>query len=613
MNAKKIFFLPIIICICACSSGGKGYAKYSFRHQQGTADYDDYMYYDDEIFNQDSTVFNPQLASASISFAMASFASMDETNYVTKSKNAEKLLKKIGFNEFETNQWFKEKPGSDTIGVLAAKKKIGDYTVVAIGLRGAAYYSEWASNFTLGNREDGYHDGFRTAADNTINYTKEYITKHNVSGDIKLWIAGYSRAGATANLTAGLLDEQINKGQKPFGDGVNLTRNHLYAYCFEAPQGAPKTYDSEDHVVVKGSDFDNIFNILNINDPVPLVAMKELGFSRYGIDLYLPDPLTNLDYEEHMKNMKSLYNKVSNHEVLGEYKIDQFIWKGISNAHAMSQGLFLREVISDLTLNGISHGGTIALENCLEFYATNIQEGLRNLFKTLYLSDAFKGSLIDLGLAMVTDLGIIDEVDYLISDLVAEGPQAFIDDFRPILTRGLNSLNLGVDVKQTVDQLIEFIKVIGYEMFSAMVSGKCYEMLSWFNAGNLKCIASGHYPELCAAHVRALDTSYVNNPYTNYEKMNGQYYFLTVKADNGSINIKSNDKVVVNINNGEEINNRISYYKKGAEYRIYLPYNEPYKVQFGGNFEFDLAYYDSEYQEYFTVDKVLDMSNSFEL
>ena len=122
----------------------------------------------------------------------------------------------MGFTNFETNQWFKEKPTSDSIGLLAAQKRIGDYTLVAVGVRGAAYFSEWASNITLGNRDDGYHDGFRTAADNFIKFTKDYISSHHISGDIKLWTAGYSRAGATCNVASGLIDEALNKNEKIF-------------------------------------------------------------------------------------------------------------------------------------------------------------------------------------------------------------------------------------------------------------------------------------------------------------------------------------------------------------------------------------------------------------
>ena len=613
MNLKRLFLLPLVVCLCSCVYGKNGYTKFNFRHQQAATDYNDYMYYSDAIFDKDADEFNPKLASASISFAMASFASMDETNYANKSKNAKTLLENIGFKEFETNQMYKEKPQSDTIGVLAANKRVGNYTVVAISFRGAAYFSEWASNFTLGNREDGYHEGFRTAADNALSFVKDYFANKNIHGDIKIWTTGYSRGGATCNIMSGLIDESLNKGEKPFGDSVNLTRNHLYAYCFEAPQGAPNRRDSENHVIVKSNAFNNIFNILNVNDPVPLVAMHELGFTRYGVDLYLPDPLTVLDYKGHFENMNYLYDRMDNHLVLGSYQIDQFKYKGISEAHSMSQGLFLKDFIADLSLQGISHCGTIPMDECLDFYVNNVQTGLRSLFKTLYESEQFKGSLVDIGIAMLSDLGVLDELDYLVSDLIVEGSDAFINDFRPILTRGLNSLNLDIDVKQTVDELLEFLKIIGSEMFAAVLSGKNYELLSWFNKDNIKSIASGHYPELCAAHVRALDDSFVDNPFTDYEKMDGQYYYLKVDYTREPIVIKHNGKVIVNINNGEEIDNSISYCRKVATYEIYLPYHEHYEVQFGENVDMELYYYSNEYQEMVELKASLDVNNSFNI
>lgn len=48
---------------------------------------------------------------------------------------------------------------------------------------------------------------------------KSYIRENKISGDIKIWLTGYSRAAATANLVAGALDD----GEK-LGDGVVLKR-----------------------------------------------------------------------------------------------------------------------------------------------------------------------------------------------------------------------------------------------------------------------------------------------------------------------------------------------------------------------------------------------------
>ena len=408
----------------------------------------------------------------------------------------------------------------------------------------------------------------------------------------------------------------IIDNQKPFGEKVNITKEHFYSYCFEDPKGAPNTRNEKGEVIVKGEEYNNIFNLLNINDVVPLVAMHELGFTRYGIDMFFPDQLTMFNYESHFKNMKKLYHSVTNHEILGDYAIDKFQYNSLSglkivksnSAHKMTQGLFLREFIRDLTLNGISHGGQLPLEECLKFYDENIQSGLRNIFKVLYESEYFKGSIMDVGMAMVTDLGIINEVDYLVSDLTIEGPKAFISDFKPLLARGLNKLAMDVDVTKTVEDVANFVEVVGYELFSAVLKGEFYQLLNWISVDNLKSVASGHYPELCAAHVRALDEQYVDNPFSDYEKMSGQYYQLVVNDTKTNIVITHDGETIVNINNGGEIDNQISYIKRFSGYEIYLPYYEHYNVQIGGECDYELSYWDNKVEDFIAIEK---SGNSF--
>lgn len=619
MNRKKIIILPLIIIICSCSNSH--YNQYKYYHQQGRNDYSDYFYYDDSFFDKPSTELNPHLASASICFAEASFASTRTDVYAKKSMNAEDFLQKIGFTNFATNDFYKTKPSTDSIGVLAANKIIGDYTVIALGTRGAGYTSEWASNVSLGNRIDGYHDGFRRSADYYIDFAKEYISSNNIQGKIKIWTAGYSRGGAVVNLASGLITEKINNNEKPLGDAIELSRENLYVYCFEAPMGAPNTKDDNGNIIVRGESFNNIFNFININDVVPLTAMKELGFTRFGKDIYLPDPLTNLDYENHFKNMNSIYNSLSNHSQLGEYDIFNFEYKmrkgfGVETdegIHAASQGIFIREFLSDLVNFGMTLGNTIPLDGCLNHYANNVQTGLRNAFSVVYESDIFKGSLMDLGLAMVNDLGIINEIDYLISDLLVEGPKAFIADFKPILARALNKLALDVDVKVTVNNLVNFLEILGNQLYMSFFDGKLYELLNWISKDNIKSIASGHYPELCMSHVKALDDNYVNNPYTNYEKLTGQYYQLIVEDVESSIVISTNNKVIVNINNGKEINNRITYMKRTDCYEIYLPYHEQYEVILGDDVPVELNYWSYQQEKLLPISVELKENYSFEI
>ena len=93
--------------------------------------------------------------------------------------------------------------------------------------------------------------------------------------------------------------------------------------------------------------------------------------------------------------------------------------------------------------------------------------------------------------------------------------------------------------------------------------------------------------------------------------MDGQYYQLIVKDIDTSIVIKHGDNILVNINNGDEISNSISYYQSKNGYIIYLPYHENYIVNLGDNSEIYLSYFNSEYQEYIDIPKSLDDNNSF--
>lgn len=605
MKIKKFLILPLVALICACSTSNNS-LKIKFRHQQGTSDYNDYCYYTDDVFEQDATVYNPKLASMSISFAMASFASMSIGDYGKKSYNAKDFLEKAGFTGFEANDFYKIRPGTDTIGLVAANKKIGDYTLVALGVRGAAYFSEWASNFTLGPEENNYHKGFKEAADYYISFAKTYIKSQKITGNIKIWTSGYSRGGATCNIAAGLINQISESDSKIFGENTSFSKNNFFVYTFEAPRGAPYTKDEKGKLTVKSEKYNNIFNIVNFNDVVPLIAPKELGFTRFGKDIYLPDSVLNLNYESHLDKMQRLYYKIDNHEVLGNYKISDFsyrVMKGFGtdeniNSHNMTQGLFLKEFVSDLAEIGVASLAKQDDQTPLEFYVEEIQEGLRDTFSLLYNSEAFKGSFVNVGIAMVTDLGIINEIDYLVSDLTIEGYKAFVEDFTPLLTRALNKLALEVDVTLIVSSMLRILEVVGVQLFNAFLNGKSYELFNWINVDNIKSIASGHYPELCAAHVRALDDDYVLNPFDEYDKMDGKYYVLTVTGDSDNIIVKNNGNTIVNTNPEKAISNGIAYIKKKKEYKIYLPYHEKYEVEVDKSSTILLSYFDTDIEEF---------------
>lgn len=136
-------------------------------------DYEAVCHYSDNYFRKTSCGtrqldgYNHSLSTASLCLALSAFGSNDGGNsdYTNKYKNVEKLLTGLEFEEFDKNDWFVKKPQSDSIGVVAANKKLSiddkECTLMAVAVRGGGYESEWAGNFTLG--KSGQHYGFAQA------------------------------------------------------------------------------------------------------------------------------------------------------------------------------------------------------------------------------------------------------------------------------------------------------------------------------------------------------------------------------------------------------------------------------------------------------------------
>jgi hypothetical protein len=269
-------------------------------------------YYSDGYFmkgtgadsNGDANDYNEHLATLSICMAMASFgANSSGSSYETKSKNVEEMFTDIGMKDFYANEDFQKEPETDTMGVAMAHKTLSDgSTLVAVGLRGAGYGAEWASNVTLG--ATGEHKGFSDSATIVMNEIIGYLANEDLQDavenhTIKFWIAGFSRAGAVANLTA-----------KRLNDRYDIDGKRVFAYCLEAPQGG----------VYGTTGYMNIKNMINPNDIVPLVAPTSMAgvnlFARYGEqhDLFTGN-VGDADYEslkaEMMKQLGAVNSSIT--------------------------------------------------------------------------------------------------------------------------------------------------------------------------------------------------------------------------------------------------------------------------------------------------------------
>ena len=258
----------------------KGIAEYpSFNNT--AVDLETVFYYSDGYFMGDTVQYNEHLATTSMCLAgAAGYSNIGGTeNYLDKSNNFRQLMSDIGCRDEDifVNDFNLIKPAADTIGVGLASKALPDgNTLVIVGVRGMGYEAEWISNMTLGT--SGEAQGWSTAAGQVMAELKNYLERKGIDGSsdtTKFWITGYSRAGATANLTA-----------KRVVDTYDHSGTHTFAYPLEAPKGGKSSEK------VAGNNYNCIHNVINQNDVVTWVGTTEMGFIRYGTDHYVPGSAT---------------------------------------------------------------------------------------------------------------------------------------------------------------------------------------------------------------------------------------------------------------------------------------------------------------------------------
>ena len=301
------------------------------------------FYYADSYFAQSGYVYNPHLATISeyATERSGDFAGIkdDATEEEIKQwcldqpSELRAFWDTIGFTDFDCNSDYTRRSSFYTIGVGVAKRKISvgseDYTVLAVCPRSASYFREWGNNVWLGDgtRSDYMHEGWYNAAKNLIEYVGKYIETHSVSGKVKLWMMGFSRGGATTNIAAGLIDNMIDSGKPLFGDEVTITLDDVYAYTFEAPQGA--NVHSKTVKAPKDKLYNNIWNIVNPLDLVPKLAMSEYGFTRFGTDRYITTKFYDpANYEKNRNTFKKLYSSIGGN--LDEYNAETFDMYGMT-------------------------------------------------------------------------------------------------------------------------------------------------------------------------------------------------------------------------------------------------------------------------------------------
>lgn len=515
--------------------------------------------YSDEYFKNSAYKYNHALAQATMKLALSAFGAK---NTATQYSCAKDFLNKAYFNEIDYNEWYTKKPERNSIAVIAGNKHIefpdGEkFTVIAVALRGGNYKAEWSGNFNVVNQDgydvgDGEHTGFAEASRQVREFLKQYIDDYAISGRIKIWITGYSRAAATTNLTAAYLDNH----PECLGEYVTLEPKDIYAYCFEAPRGAINPDNASGL-------YDHIFSIVNQNDAVPLVAMRKWNFDRYGITKFIPSALI---YDE------TKYNQL---EAKVEKQFESFwgdeylINKTYFPSEPRGQGEILNRVVDKLA-EGVGNPG-IYVENYQDIFEYIGEEviaksNLDDLLKSL--ETELKRELVNMAgdiLGSVEDAESFKEAVTLSADVIKE--RVSYPTVRGILKNTIANVKDSVTGRhleisdEGIDRLAKVILDIGIADIYSLVQG-------------IGAVGQGHEPALCMAW---LDNT------TESDFTGTKYRYVYIKGDADVDVYNAKNELVARIENGVPRcltnSSMISFAKESGVKGVIVPATGSYRVE----------------------------------
>ena len=567
-------------------------------------------YYSDNYFFKDPDVYNPSLSTMSLCLELSTWSSYEQDAWYDhtlteddaafwkdKLVNAKTLLLGspdeaavkdgyggIGFEHFAANEFWESVPTKDSVGVIAARKQIerdGEKaTLVAVAVRGGGYGSEWASNLTVG--ASGDHDGFADARDKVLTFLKSYLGTMGAeeSQNIKLWLVGYSRAAATANMVAGAINNR---------QGVASTLpaiQDVFCYTFEAPMGVLN--------VNAGGDHSNIHNVINLNDLVPYVAPYKWGFTRYNgdHDWVLPTAATSwtwrTDREKMLIQMEELGYTRSDYTVpetstTGTLHID------MANIMPFGEPLWWVEDSEMDTRSVLTDGVDFLAEDVLKnrtYYTENLQPVVRDLLGIFLhyngagagLSEAFWGSL--------SQLFAPENLVYILSPMFDLNPLVSTEARCAEVANRLGS-KLGVVFSKFAD-IAGFIDAVGdclEEVFVQVAIDALNSNTDSINtvANLVDVIAQGvfnaHYPEVTLAWVRSQDPNYTQGVSGSGSGVTRVVHIncpvdVTVKDAQGNV-----AAAIVDDKTQQDENAVIAYVNDNGEKIVYLPADGSYTLE----------------------------------
>lgn len=420
---KKI--ISLVLCAALVASSFFGTAQANSQGVSGTYQYSafegsnkqstDSFEYHDECFERPSSKGCRHLITLSAQAAISSRSRFGENedkyeqDTSNGAQNVKAFLSNMGFEDVEANEWYSHEMQEDSVGVSVGHRTINangkTYTLLAIIPRSAGYRQEWAGDMNV--EKGDIHKGFKEARDEALRFTKQYINKHNINGDLKVWIAGHSRGGAVSNVLGGFF---AGGGISYFGNSVSITPDDVYCYTFATPRTIRQdasnnevlsvdaaragvyVYDTPGEAyqftgggIIEPVDdiFDGIRNYPFSYDLVTYLPLDQWGYTYYG-DICEYEDVTEDMMKEQLKALDgNVYEKYVKESSAADFHEKTFniadlsvedVPLGLSGEEGMSV------FIQDRLLQGLQHFDTVE-----KFVDDGYQEALSSYFAAFFM------------------------------------------------------------------------------------------------------------------------------------------------------------------------------------------------------------------------------------
>jgi len=214
--------------------------------------------YKTDYFRVDSSVFNKDLALLSGSLAFSSTLDEVKADFTAMYFDDIYVYANEGRDVNACSYAFGHRP-------------VDNQELVVVYVYGMNYGPEWAGNLTIGTAQDcdGDHLGFNLAGGKVYAALKDYVGKNLAGKNLKIWICGFSRAGAIS----GVLACEIIEGKE-----LKVEQKDMYVYTFEAPVSI-STQRVQQYACIHNSVLEG--------DLIPHLIPESYGLSRPGNDIVM--------------------------------------------------------------------------------------------------------------------------------------------------------------------------------------------------------------------------------------------------------------------------------------------------------------------------------------